>query len=413
MAQLWVDAFSGLSGDLWVGGFLALGVPEPELRAVLRRLPFDDLDLRVEAVMRCGVQGLKASVLIGGRVDAGGPRLELPQGAKRALRRHVVPKPGAHVHGLRWVEVDALLRDRLDPRIAEVARGAFLKLAQAEARVHGMPLEEVHFHEVGVKDSIADVALAASGWVLLGEPAVHVGPVALGTGRTPMAHGNYPIPGPATLNLLDGFELVPGAAPDGKELTTPTGAALAAQLATSRRAPRRFIPRRSAFAAGGWDFPDSPNVARFVLGEVPGADQALLQVETNLDDATPQQVAHAQARLLQAGALDAWVTAATFKKGRSGWVLGMIVEPSKTEALTQVLVAELPTLGLRMWPLQRLEAERAFIATDVEGQAVAVKEGRWPGTTTRQPEFEDAARAAKALGKPLREVQASAKRRKG
>lgn len=412
MAQLWVDAFSGLSGDLWVGGFLALGVPEADLRAVLRSLPFEDLDLRVDTVMRCGVQGLKASVLIGGRVDAGGPHLELPPGAKRALRRHVKTQPGAHVHGLRWVEVDALLKERLEPRIAAVARGAFERLAQAEAKVHGMPLAEVHFHEVGVKDSIADVALAAAGWVRLGEPSVHVGPIALGTGRTPMAHGNYPIPGPATLFLLDGFDLVPGAAPDGKELTTPTGAALAAQLASSKRAPWRFIPAKSAFAAGGWDFPDSPNVARFILGEVPGGNAALLQVETNLDDATPQQVAHAQARLMEAGALDVWVTAATFKKGRSGWVLGMILEPSKVEPLTQLLVAELPTLGLRMWPLQRLEAERSFSAAEVEGQAIAVKEGRWPGATTRQPEFEDAKAAAKALGKPLREVQKAAKRGK-
>jgi hypothetical protein len=256
------------------------------------------------------------------------------------------------------------------------------------------------------------VALAAAGWTLLGEPAVHFGPIALGTGRTPMAHGNYPIPGPATLYLLDGFEVVPGAAPEGKELTTPTGAALAAQLASSKRAPHRFIPARSAFACGGWDFADSPNVCRFVLGEVPGAEAPLVQVETNLDDATPQQVAHAQARLMEAGALDAWVVPATFKKGRSGWVLGMIAEPGSVERLTQILVAEVPTLGLRMWPLQRLEADRGFVAATVEGHAVPVKEGRWPGTAIRQPEFEDARRAAQALGQPLRAVQKAAKKGK-
>lgn len=410
MAQLWVDAFSGLSGDIWVGGFLALGLPESDLRAVLRRLPFDDLDLRVDTVLRCGVQGTKASMLIGGKVDKGGPHLELPPGAKRAVMRHVKVKPGAYVHGLRWTEVDAILKRQLEPRIAAVARGAFEKLAHAEAKVHGLPLADVHFHEVGAKDSIADVALAAAGWVLMGEPAVHVGPIALGTGRTPMAHGNYPIPGPATLYLLDGFELVPGAAPDGKELTTPTGAALAAQLAASKRAPHRFIPIRSAFSCGGWDFPDSPNACRFVLGEVPASTGALLQVETNLDDATPQQVAFAQSRLMEAGALDAWVTAATFKKGRSGWVLGMIAEPGRLEVLTQILVAELPTLGLRMWPLQRLEADRSFSVSEVEGHAVSLKEGRWPGATTRQPEFEDAKKAAKALGKPLRDVQRAAKK---
>jgi len=412
VAQLWVDAFSGLSGDLWLGGFLALGVPEAELRAVLRRLPFDDLELRVRTELRCGVQGTKASILIGGKVDKGGAHLELPAGAKRAVMRHVKAKPGGHAHGLRWAEVDALLAKHLAPRIADIARGAFEKLAHAEARVHGLAVGDVHFHEVGVKDSIADVALAAAGWTLLGEPAVHLGPIALGTGRTPMAHGHYPIPGPATLYLLDGFEVVPGAAPDGRELTTPTGAALAAQLASSKRAPHRFIPSRSAFACGGWDFADSPNVCRFVLGEVPGAEAPLVQVETNLDDATPQQVAHAQARLMEAGALDAWVVPATFKKGRSGWVLGLIAEPGSVELLTQILVAEVPTLGLRMWPLQRLEADRGFAAATVEGHAVPVKEGHWPGTAIRQPEFEDARRAAQALGQPLRAVQKAAKKGK-
>ena len=410
MAQLWVDPFSGLSGDIWIGGFVALGVPEAELRAMLKQLPFDDLELRVDTVLRCGIQGLKANVVIGGRVDAGqAEHVDLQPGTKRVTFRRKEARAGGHVLGYEWKDVDAILKKTLPTRIGEIARGAFEKLGLAEARVHGIPLGQVHFHEVGVKDSIADVVLAAAGWVGLSEPTTYVGPIALGKGRTKMAHGDYPIPAPAALFLLEGFETMPGVAPLDKELTTPTGAALAVQLATHRKAPARFIPHRAAFAAGGWDFSDSPNVCRFTLGEVPGDGSALLQLETNLDDATPQQVAHAQARLMDSGALDVWITSATFKKGRSGWVLGMILEPSKLEALSQIIVAELPTLGLRFWPLQRLEADRAFSMADVEGESIPVKEGRWPFSTTKQPEFEDAKRAAGKLKKPLREVQNKAK----
>ncbi len=413
MAHLWVDPFSGLSGDIWIGGFLALGVPEAELRSTLARLPFNDLALRTDTVMRCGIQGLKASVVIGGRVDEGlTEHVDLQSGTKRATFRRKEAKPGGHVHGFTWKEVDALLKENLPARLSEIARGAFEKLGLAEARIHGLPLDKVHFHEVGLKDSIADVALASAGWAALGEPTVHVGPIAVGKGRTRMAHGDYPIPAPAAFLLLEGFETIPGVAPMDKELTTPTGAALAAQFASHRQAPARFIPRRVGFAAGGWDFQDSPNVCRFTLGDLPNVGVALLQLETNLDDATPQQVAHTQSRLMEAGALDVWITAATFKKGRSGWVLGMILEPSALEALSQIIVSELPTLGLRFWPLQRLEASRSFSTADVEGESVSVKQGQWPLSSLRQPEFEDAKRAAEKLKKPLREVQKKAKEAK-
>ncbi|HEX9082902.1 MAG TPA: LarC family nickel insertion protein [Holophagaceae bacterium] len=414
MTHLWVDPFSGFSGDIWIGGFLGLGVPEADLRAVLRRLPFPELDLRVESVMRCGLEATRASVLIQGEADTGGtPHLELPApGTRRAVGRRTA-RPHAHVHGLTWREVDDLLKAHLPDRIGETARGAFEKLGRSEARIHGLPLADVHFHEVGLQDSIADVVLASAGWVFLGEPEVWVGPVAVGRGHTRMAHGNFPIPAPAALNLLEGFEITPGVAPMDKELTTPTGAALAAQIATVRHAPARFIPAKAVFATGSYDFAHTPAACRFVLGRVPEAAPELLQLETNLDDATPQQVAHAQARALEAGALDVWVVPATFKKGRSGWVLGAVLPVSRLDVVAEVLTSELPTLGLRAWPLQRLEAERSFSTVDVQGQAVAVKTGRWPGSTVAQPEFEDARRAAEALGEPLRRVQTQAAPRAG
>ncbi|HJU83915.1 MAG TPA: LarC family nickel insertion protein [Holophagaceae bacterium] len=409
MSHLWLDPFSGLSGDLWVAAFAALGAPEAELRATLRKLPFDDVDLRLETTMRCGLEGLRASMVIGGRVDAGGEEvahIELPAGAKRLSKRRVVK--GAHEHGPSWKEVDTLLAERLPGPVGDRARGAFERLGRAEARVHGTTIEQVHFHEVGLKDSIADVALAAAGFVALGEPVIHVGAVATGRGRVRMAHGDYPIPAPAALYLLEGFETIPGSAPEDKELCTPTGAALAAELATFRKAPPRFIPELVAYACGGWDFPNTPNVLRLLWGRVPQEASSLVQIETNVDDATPQQVAFTQEQLLEAGAVDAWVIPATFKKGRSGWIVSALVPASRLEEVQQRLVAELPTLGVRTWPVQRTEAERRFIESRVEGVRVPVKEGIWPHGATRQPEFEDAARAARESGLPLRAVQGEA-----
>ena len=404
MAQLWVDPFSGLSGDLWVAAFAALGVPEADLKGALRKLPFGDLELRLEPTLRCGLQGLRAKVVIGGRVDEGSDlsHIELPKGSKRVASRRT---EGGHQHGLSWKEVDGLLAKHLQGRPSELARAAFEALGKAEAKVHGMSMEEIHFHEVGLKDSIADMALAAFGFVALGEPEIWMGPIATGKGTVKMAHGLYPIPGPATHYLLEGFETRPGVAPEGKELCTPTGAALASIFTAQKRAPERFIPERVAYACGGWDFQDSPNALRLVWGTVPESNGGLAQMETNVDDATPQQVAFTQGRLLEAGAVDVWVIPATFKKGRSGWIVSMLVPAGKVESVQQCLSAELPTLGIRSWPVQRTEAGRRFLEARVEGVRVPVKEGIWPHGTTRQPEFEDAAALARKSGKPLRAVQ--------
>lgn len=406
MHALWIDPFGGLSGDLWVAGLSGLGVDPEALRAVLRRFPFPGLDATFSRVMRCGLEAHRAEIRIGGKVDDGSaPHMLKAGGSFKAVRR------GKPFHGHTWADVDALLKTHLEGRAADMARDAYRRLGESEARVHGVTLDEAHFHEVGNQDSIADVALAATAWMLLGEPEVFVGPMAVGKGRVNIAHGAYPIPTPATLHLLEGFEVNPGVAPDGKELTTPTGAALAAALATHRSAPARFIPHRAVFAAGSYDFPDTPAASRFVLGRVPEPAGALWQLETNIDDATPQQVAFAQARLLEAGAVDAWVLPATFKKNRAGWVLGCLVPPAYREAVVARLVAELPTLGIRGWSVDRVEAERTFHTTDVDGQIVSIKTGTWPGTITRQPEYEDAARAARALDQPLRDVQTEALRK--
>jgi len=403
MTALWIDPFGGLSGDLWVAGLVGLGADPEALRASLRRFPFPGLEVRFGMVQRCGLAAHRAEVSVGGRVDDGSaPHLIRPGQTLKGTRR------GKVFRGHTWADVDQLLKAHLDGDAANLAREAYRRLGEAEARVHGVPLEAAHFHEVGNQDSIADVVLAAVAWQLLGRPEVHVGPVAVGRGRVKIAHGTYPIPTPATLHLLEGFELCPGSAPEDKELTTPTGAAVASALATHRCAPPRFIPHRSVFAAGSYDFPQTPAASRFILGRVPEAPEALIQVETNVDDATPQQVAYAQARLLEAGALDVWVLPATFKKNRSGWVLGAVVPPSRIEPVTARLVAELPTLGVRSWPLLRVEAERRFRETQVDGHPVSIKEGSWPGTRTAHPEFEDAARAATQLERPLRDIQRQA-----
>lgn len=270
MSILWVDPCCGLAGDVWVGGFAALGVPVADLKAVLRGMPFPELDCCVEEVMRCGVRATRARILIAGLTDEGrSPHLHLSGRGGQVRRGRGTSLVAASPHPrATWSGIDALLARHLPPRIAEPARDAFHRLATAEAAAHGLALDRVRFHQAGTPDSIADVVLACAGWVFLGEPEVHMGPIALGRGHLQLPGGLHPIPGPAARTLLEGFETHPGSAPEDYELCTPTGAALAAALTTHRGAPSRLRDPRAAFSAGSYDFPHTPAVCRWVLGRL-------------------------------------------------------------------------------------------------------------------------------------------------
>jgi uncharacterized protein (TIGR00299 family) protein len=393
---LWLEPVGGIAGDMFMAAALDLGVPRPDLEAALGALGLPGWRLEVSRAEAGGVAGTHVDVVP-----------TAPQPATRRL-----------------AEIRALLAaSALPPRAKETALALFERIARAEAVVHGIALEEVHFHEVGGLDSIVDVSGAAVVLDLLGWPRVVATPPELGTGFVKTQHGLLPVPPPAVLELLRGLPVRPGGVVG--EMVTPTGAALLAGLA-ELGTPPPFTPRRVGYGVGTKRWPDRPNVLRMTIGEVAatgaGAGAAggwragVVQLAANLDDCPGQLVARAVEAALEAGALDAWATPCTMKKGRPGLVLEALAPAGRADAVAAVLLAETTTLGVRSWPVERLELERELVPVETAYGSVRVKVGRRPGAGAgapgavlgAHPEYEDCAARARERGVPVKEVMAAA-----
>jgi uncharacterized protein (TIGR00299 family) protein len=316
----------------------------------------------------------------------------------------VVEGPQPHARGLS--EILALLdRSGLPARARATARAIFERIGRAEAKVHGVPLAEVHFHEVGAVDSIVDVCGAAVALELLGWPRVLSAPPELGRGFHPSAHGMMPIPPPAVLELLAGKPVRPGG-PEG-EAVTPTGAALLAELAEVGPLPT-LVPVRVGYGIGTRAFADRPNVLRATLAE-PAEPGELWVLEANLDDATGQMVARAIDAALEAGALDAWAAPITMKKGRPAVLVAALVAEASRAAVTRVLFAETPTLGVRRRRVERDVLGREVRSVETRYGPVRVKVALLDGAEVgAQPEHDDCLARAREHGVALREVIAAA-----
>jgi len=289
-----------------------------------------------------------------------------------------------------------------DPARAN-AIAIFRKLGEAEALVHQVPIEKVHFHEVGAADSIADIVGACVAFDNLGVDRIACSPVNVGSGTVNTEHGVLPVPAPATARLLEGAPVY-SRGPE-MELTTPTGAACAATLAAFGPMPAMTIAR-SGFGAGTRDFPGQPNVLRVLLGEPTGATEAVTVsvIEANIDDLSPQILAYAAERLMDAGALDVSIEPITMKKGRPGHLLRVIAQPRDRERLAQILFAETTTLGVRTYAADRIVQERAVATVETRWGSVRVKAS--PGGFA--PEYEDCRKLAQAAGVALKTVIAEA-----
>lgn len=382
----WLDCQAGVSGDMLLGVLVDAGVPLPVLQRALDQLGLD-LALLAEPVRRAGLAATRVSVAVHGLA------------AERAdtTRRT-------------WADVRGLL-DRLDEPVRTTTQEVFSRLAGAEAAVHGVDPEAVHFHEVGALDALADVVGVAAGFDHLGLTEVHAGLVALGSGSARTAHGTLPVPVPAVLRLLAGIPVAAG--PAAFESTTPTGAALLATLVTHWGPLPAMTARTTGVGAGGRDPDDHPNVTRLVLGEAGGPTGTLttaaLVLEANVDDLDPRLWPHVLQQLLDAGAQDAWLTPVLMKKGRPAHTLSVLVTQGSAPAVRAVVFAETTTLGLRETPVVKHALARAVSEVTVEGQVIRVKHGWYDGRlVTSQPEWEDVAAAARALGRPAREVLAQA-----
>jgi uncharacterized protein (TIGR00299 family) protein len=373
----WFHCFSGIAGDMALGSLIDAGADVGEVRAMLDRLPMAGWSMEVSPVMRGGIGATKVDVVV---VET------------------AVVRTYAHITGL----VDEA---RLPERVRDRAQATFAALAVAEGHLHRRPTAQVHFHEVGGVDAIIDVVGTCAALEVLGVDTVWSSPVANGTGMVRSAHGMLPVPAPAVVELLRGAPTYGRDVP--YELTTPTGAALLAATVTGWGPMPAMRIAASGFGAGTRDLDGLPNLLQVVVGRSTAGAQArtepgqpVVLLEVNVDDATGETLAHAVAALLDAGAHDAWVTPIVMKKGRPAHTVSVLADPALADQVAGVLVAETGSLGVRGETLQRWPAARVDGQVEVGGVPVRVK----VGAGRVKVEHDDAARAARRTGLPLREV---------
>jgi uncharacterized protein (TIGR00299 family) protein len=334
--------------------------------------------LRFEPVKRCGIGATKF------HVDT----------VETRAHRHLP-------HILKMIAAASALPDR----VKQNASAVFQRLGEAEASVHQVPIEKVHFHEVGAADSILDIVGACFALDQLGVDTLVCSPLNLGSGTVRTEHGLLPVPAPATSALLRDTPVF--ARGPAVELTTPTGAAVVTTLAQSFGSMPPMRIAASGYGAGSHDFPDQPNVLRVLLGEASGAAEAtaISVMEANIDDLSPQILGYAMERLLEAGALDATLQPIEMKKGRPGSLLRVLARPEDRERLADLIFAETSTLGLRIYAAERRVQSRRWVEVSTPHGAVRMKVS---GEGAYAPEYEDCRRLAIETGAPLKQIIAEA-----
>lgn len=381
----WFDCSSGVAGDMLLAALVDAGADLAAMQAAVDAVSPEPVQLRSETVTRGGL---------------------------RATRVHVVA-PESTTHR-RWTDIhDLLVHAQLDPAVRDLATAAFARLAEAEARVHGIESGEIHFHEVGALDAIADVVGFAAGFRSLGLDQVSASPVAVGSGSVRTGHGLLPVPAPAVVELLKDVPTHGGGA--DIELATPTGAALLTTVATEFGDQPLMRTRRQGLGAGGRDLAGRPNVVRLLLGEPAGrsdatpAATAAIVLEANVDDLDPRLWPAILSRLLAAGASDAWLVPILMKKGRPGQTLCVLAEPEVADRLRTVMFAETTTIGVRETPVAKRALNRAEHRVSVDGRQIRVKTATLDGVIVNaQPEYDDVAAAAESTGRPIKQVMAAA-----
>jgi uncharacterized protein (TIGR00299 family) protein len=374
----YLDCFSGISGDMLLGALVDAGLAVERLRAELRALPLAGYSIDATKTQRGGLAATKVTVTL---EEAAQPQRRLPD---------IVS----------LIELSALpASDK------ERACAIFRRLAEAEATVHGVEPEAIEFHEVGAVDAIVDIVGAVAGLRLLEIEQLYCSPLPAGGGWARGSHGRLPVPAPGTLALLADAGAPLSAGPDiDMELVTPTGAAIVTTLARFERPA--MIVRGVGYGAGARDLEDRPNSLRIWLGEAPRERPGkMVLIETNIDDMSAELFGYAQERLFAAGAADVWFTSIQMKKNRPGVLVSVICAIEHEAGITDVLLRETSTLGVRVREVARHEAQReAFEFESTLGPA-AVKVKRLPGRPpVAAPEYEACARIARERGIPLMEV---------
>lgn len=379
---IYLDCFAGISGNMLLGALLDAGAPAELLRTELAELPVTGYELVITRVDKGGINACYLDV----QVDE-----------------------SVHEHRTLADIVAMIDCAELAPAVKELAKRIFTRLAEAEGKVHGMPAEEVHFHEVGAVDSIVDIVGIAWALDYLGIEHIYASRLHVGSGFVQCCHGLMPVPAPATAELLQGIPCYQGDI--AKELVTPTGAAVLATLGNGFGAmPESFVSARIGYGAGTWEL-EIPNVLRLYAGNVSALlsgreDGQCLVLEANIDDQSPELYGYVMDRLFAAGALDVWLTPIFMKKNRPATKLSVLIPADCRTKAVDIVLQETTSIGMRIYPVSRSMASREFMVISLPWGEVKVKISSHQGKICNvAPEYEDCRKIAEATGVPLKVVQ--------
>lgn len=378
MRVCYLDCFSGIAGDMLLGALVDAGLDVSLLQAEIAKLRLNNLTVRAEAVRRGGLAATRVHVETG------------------------------HEHAHRTLATIERILDEsaLDEPVKDTSRRVFRRLGEVEAQAHAIPIERVHFHEVGALDSIADIVGACAAFRALGVERICCSPINLGSGTVRAAHGTMPVPAPATARLVEGIPTYSEG--PRAELTTPTGAALAVTLSSAFGALPAMRIAASGYGAGSNDFPERANLLRVLIGETEDADTPPEQIwvlEASIDDMTPQMAGYAMERLLDCGALDVMLTPVYMKKNRPGFKLTVLAAPEDRAALGELIFAETTTIGIREAPARRRTLKRAWRDVRTRYGTVRIKTaGSEDDSANFAPEYEDCRRLAREHDVPFQRV---------
>jgi len=410
MKTLYFDCFSGISGDMTIGALLDLGVDLNYLRTELRKLPVEGYQIQASRVVRANISAMKFDVMI-----------DREEGHHEHGHGHDHHHHGHHDHHdhhhHKASEILGMIRQSaLNSNTKRIAEGIFTKLAISEGKVHHIPAEDVEFHEVGAVDSIIDTVGSAIGFDALGVERFVCSPINVGSGFIHCQHGIYPVPAPATADLLRNATIYSKHATT--ELVTPTGAAILAAVVGEFGPISGASIEQIGYGAGTKQFQDFPNCLRLMVcsdrteearRHQPPSVDTIFVIEANIDDMTPQNLGFVTERLFEAGALDVCAIPALMKKGRPGHLLQVLAPPNRREAIESLIFRETTTIGLRHYTAARSVLEREIVEVETAHGKVRVKVSKLDGKVTNvAPEYEDCARIAREKNIPLKEVQALA-----
>ncbi len=379
MKVLCYDCFSGISGDMNLGAMIDLGIDKAFLIGELNKLNLRGWEVIAEKDQRHGIMGTKVTV-------------------RQTSREHV----HRNLSDIKKIIYDSQLSDETK----NLSMKIFMKVATAEASVHGIPVEQVHFHEVGAVDSVIDIVGAAICFNALKVEAVHVSEVELGSGFVKCDHGKLPVPAPATAEIIKGIPTRKGGV--DFEATTPTGAAILSALGTDFGSGMTVKVEKTAYGVGQKDHPEVPNLLRVSLGETAGNSNSghdALLIECNIDDMNPEFYEHISERLFKAGASDVFFSDVIMKKGRPGIVLSVISETELADTLKEIVFTESTTLGIRTFSFRKDTLARQFGTIQTIYGTVTFKRSFYKGKEVSiKPEYDECRRIASEKGIPVKEV---------